>query len=301
MTAAGSFSLDAYLTQQASRVERLLAARMEALAPNTPPKLLESMRYSLLAGGKRLRPVLALAFGEAVRPELREHPSRVLEDAACSLEYVHTYSLVHDDLPAMDDDDLRRGLPTNHKVFGEGMAILAGDALLTEAFALVADGEEPPRRALVRDLAVASGAIGMVGGQVLDVAEDRPAELGYLRRLHRLKTGALIRAACRMGVIAAGGTLAQLEAATHYGEAVGLAFQIADDLLDVTADPKTLGKPTQADAAAGRHTFPAILGMDGSNALAREQVNEALQSAKTLEPQPGPLAALAHYSVERKQ
>jgi geranylgeranyl diphosphate synthase type II len=298
---AETFALEPYLMAQAERVERLLAARMEALSGGVPARLLESMRYSLLAGGKRLRPVLVLAFAEAVRPALRERSITLLEDAACSLEYVHTYSLVHDDLPAMDDDDLRRGRPTNHKVYGEAMAILAGDGLLTEAFALLGSGEEEARRSLCRELAVASGAQGMVGGQVLDIAEDRPAELTYLRRLHRLKTGALIRAACRMGVVAAEGDAAQLEAATRYGEAVGLAFQIADDLLDVTADPATLGKPTQADAAAGRFTFPALLGLEGSRQLAQEQVEEALSAVKRLEPHGGPLAALARYTVERKQ
>ena len=293
-----SFDLDSYLRIQQERVEKLLHSRMEELAANVPPRLHESMRYSLLAGGKRLRPVLCLAFAEAV---LRESTvSRVVEDAACSLEFIHTYSLVHDDLPSMDDDDLRRGLPTNHKVYGEAMAILAGDSLLTDAFALVAGGPEPERGPLCRELAMGSGSAGMVGGQVLDIAEDRPAHIDYLTRMHRLKTGALIRAACRMGVVAAGGSADALARADAYGDAVGLAFQIADDVLDVTGDASSMGKAVGADAAAGRFTFPAVLGLEESRQLAARKVAEAISAVQPLEGNDGPLAALARYSVERR-
>jgi geranylgeranyl diphosphate synthase, type II len=292
------FNLDSYLRTQQERVEKLLHARMEEMAPNVPPRLHEAIRYSLLAGGKRLRPMLCLAFAEAV---LRESTvSRVVEDAACSLEFIHTYSLVHDDLPAMDDDDMRRGRPTNHKVYGEAMAILAGDSLLTDAFALVAGGPEPVRGKLCRELAVGSGSAGMVGGQVLDIAEDRPAHIDYLTRMHRLKTGALIRAACRMGVLAAGGSEDALARADTYGDAVGLAFQIADDVLDVTGDVSALGKPVGADAAAGRFTFPAVLGLEESRQLAARKVSEAIAAVQPLEGNDGPLAALARYSVERR-
>jgi geranylgeranyl diphosphate synthase type II len=293
-----SFDLDSYLRTQRERVEKLLHARMEEMAPNVPPRLHESIRYSLLAGGKRLRPVMCLAFAEAV---LRESTvSRVVEDAACSLEFIHTYSLVHDDLPAMDDDDMRRGRPTNHKVYGEAMAILAGDSLLTDAFALVAGGPEPVRGPLCRELAVGSGSAGMVGGQVLDIAEDRPAHIDYLTRMHRLKTGALIRAACRMGVIAVGGSADALARADAYGDAVGLAFQIADDVLDVTGDASSMGKAVGADAAAGRFTFPAVLGLEESRQLAARKVAEAIAAVRPLEGNEGPLAALARYSVERR-
>jgi geranylgeranyl diphosphate synthase type II len=292
-----SFDLDAYLNTQQQRVEALLRSRMEELGTHVPPRLLESIRYSLLAGGKRLRPVLCLSFAEAVLQQ--STVSRVVEDSACALEFIHTYSLVHDDLPSMDDDDLRRGVPTNHKVYGEAMAILAGDSLLTDAFALVAGGPEPMRATLCRELAVAAGSSGMVGGQVLDIAEDRPAHIDYLTRMHRLKTGALIRAACRMGVIAAGGSADALARADAYGDAVGLAFQIADDVLDVTSDASTLGKPVGADAAAGRHTFPAVLGLEQSKQLAARKVADAIAAVATLEPREGPLAALARYSVER--
>jgi geranylgeranyl diphosphate synthase, type II len=289
------FQLEPWLKARSAQVEVLLAERLGRLE-EAPRRLVEAMRYSLLAGGKRLRPVLCLAFAEAVHGG---RPPAPAEDAACALEFVHTYSLVHDDLPAMDDDDMRRGRPTSHKMYGEAMAILAGDALLTEAFALLASSSEPQRAALVACLATAAGAEGMVGGQVLDIAEDRPADEQYLTRLHRLKTGALLKASCAMGVLAAGGTADQLKAAERYGEAVGLAFQIADDLLDVTSSPQALGKPSGADAAAGRHTYPAVLGVERSRERASGLVVEALVAARLLEPIPGPLAALARYSVER--
>jgi geranylgeranyl diphosphate synthase type II len=256
------------------------------------------MRYSLLAGGKRLRPVLVLAFADAAAG-CSGGGGAVAEQAACAVEYVHTYSLIHDDLPSMDDDDLRRGMPTSHVKFGEALAILAGDALLTDAFSLLAGGAEPSRLQLCRELAAGAGGSGMVAGQVLDIAEDRPAEEAYLTRLHRLKTGALIRASCRMGVLAAGGGAEALGAAEAYGDAVGLAFQVADDLLDVLATPEQLGKPTGADAAAGRHTYPAVLGVEASRALARSLASRACEAVRVLEPQPGPLAALAHFAVER--
>lgn len=292
----GAFSLERYLEVRQAEVERWLAERMDALAQRVPPRLLEAMRYSLLAGGKRLRPILCVAFAEAV-----EGKGPAVEDAACALESVHTYSLIHDDLPAMDDDDLRRGKPTSHKQFGEAMAILAGDALLTEAFGMVAVGTEPFRGQLAAELAQAAGAAGMVGGQVLDIAEDRPAELGYLLKLHALKTGELIRVACRLGVIAGGGDLTALAAADRYGRAVGVAFQIADDLLDVSASAAELGKPAGADAAAGRHTFPAVLGVERARVMAQEQVKAALDAVARLEPTPGPLAGIARYAVERRK
>ncbi len=299
MTDGHSLELSAFLAEQKRRVESLLSTRAEAWAEEVPLRLLEAMRYSLLDGGKRMRPILCLTFADAVA-RATGPSGKLADDAACAVEYVHTYSLIHDDLPSMDDDDLRRGRPTSHKIFGEAMAILAGDALLTEAFALLAAGPEPQRTALSSELARAAGAAGMVGGQVLDIAGDRPAEEGYLIRMHRLKTGALIRAACRMGVIAASGSAEALRIADSYGEAVGLAFQIADDILDVTAESTELGKPTGADALAGRFTFPAVLGLAQSRSLARERVEHAVDAIARLEFPPGPLAALARYSVERR-
>lgn len=290
-----TFDLDAWLGRSRERVELLLRQRLDRLRADVPERLWEAMRYSLVDGGKRLRPILCLAFagasGNAGAP--------MAEDAACAVEFIHTYSLIHDDLPSMDDDDLRRGRPTSHKVFGEAMAILAGDALLTAAFALVTSGPEVERARLAQELARAAGAAGMVGGQVLDIAEGRPADVEYLTRLHRMKTGALIRASCRMGVIAAGGTAEALSAAEAYGDAVGLAFQIADDLLDVTASADVMGKPTGADAAAGRHTYPAVVGVEHARKLAEAEVRRAIDAVSALEPAPGPLAALARYAVER--
>jgi geranylgeranyl diphosphate synthase type II len=271
---------------------------MDTLSQRAPSALSEAMRYSLLDGGKRLRPVLTLAFADALGGG-----RRLAEDAACAVECIHTYSLIHDDLPAMDDDDLRRGRPTSHKVFGEAMAILAGDALLTDAFAILALGsseEQAVRGAMVAELALAAGAGGMVGGQVLDIADDRPAAQEYLMQLHRLKTGALIKASCRLGVMAARGSVEALDAAERYGVSIGLAFQIADDVLDVTSTPEQLGKPANADAAAGRFTFPAVVGLEASQRLARELVDRAKDAVRLLEPTPGPLAALADYSVERR-
>lgn len=295
----GAFELQPWLSTQQARVEQLLVTRMDAIAQRTPPRLAEAMRYSLLGGGKRLRPVLVLAFADAAA-SASNGGGEPANDAACAVEMIHTYSLVHDDLPAMDDDDLRRGRPTNHKMYGEALAILVGDALLTDALVLAVNGPEPLRARLVAELALAAGGAGMVGGQVLDIAEDRPANLDYLVRLHRLKTGALLKASCRMGVIAGRGTAAQLEAAEIYGEAIGLAFQIADDLLDVTSTPEQMGKPTKADSEAGRHTFPAVVGLEQSRRLAVENAEIAAGAIRILEPEPGPLAALARFTVERK-
>jgi geranylgeranyl diphosphate synthase type II len=293
------FMFEVWLTAQQARVEALLASRMDAIAARTPAKLAEAMRYSLLAGGKRLRPVLVLAFADATA-RASNGGGEPANDAACAVEMIHTYSLVHDDLPAMDDDDLRRGRPTSHKMFGEAMAILAGDALLTDALATVATGDKSAVRAqLVSELALAAGGGGMVGGQVMDIAADRPAELDYLIKLHRLKTGALLKASCRLGVLAAGGGPDALKAAEIYGEAIGLAFQIADDVLDVTATPEQMGKPTKADADAGRHTFPAVVGLEQSRQLAQDNVHAAMEAVRGLEPETGPLAALAMYTVER--
>ncbi|WP_224360392.1 polyprenyl synthetase family protein [Hyalangium versicolor] len=293
-----TFDLKSFLEAQQARVEALLHARSARLEPSgTPSMLAEAMRYSLMAGGKRLRPVLCLSFADAIAQQ--STALRAAEDAACALEYIHTYSLVHDDLPSMDNDDLRRGRPTSHKVYGEAMAILAGDALLTEAFGLLASGPEPVRVALCRELAMASGSSGMVGGQVLDIAEDRPAQMDYLTRMHGKKTGALVRAACRMGVLAAGGSAEDLRRADSYGEAVGLAFQIADDILDVTGDAKLMGKPVGADAAAGRYTFPAVIGLEASWVLAERMVADAVAAVEPIEGPGGPLSVLARYMVER--
>lgn len=292
-----AFPLAAYLGVQQGRVSRLLEDRLTFSA--APARLVEAMRYCATGGGKRLRAILCLASADAVAGQ-SGGGGALSEDAACALELVHAYSLVHDDLPAMDDSPLRRGKPSAHVAFGEAMAILAGDALLTVAFELLSKGpaeESVSRLALVHELSAAAGADGMVGGQVLDISAERAAELVTLERMHRMKTGALIRASCRMGAIAAGAPVAALAAVTRYGEAVGLAFQIADDLLDATATTKQLGKPAAADAK--RATFATVLGVEEAKQAAQAQMQQALEAIRFLEPAPGPLAALARYAVER--
>ena len=237
-------------------------------------ELLEAMRYSLLAGGKRIRPVLLLKFCEAAGGE----PDSALS-AACGLEMLHTYSLIHDDLPCMDDDDLRRGKPTCHKVYGETTAVLAGDALQASAFRAVLCGDAAPERAraMALTLAEAAGERGMCGGQYLDMEENADEEALYA--LHALKTGALLRAACVMGVQAAGGTGEQLRAAAEYAEHLGLAFQIRDDVLDVTATTEELGKPAGSDARDGKTTFASLLGPEACEKLIAAHTEKARAAA----------------------
>lgn len=266
---------------------------------NIPERLREAMRYSLLAGGKRLRPVLCLSCAalcggaqDAVLP------------FAASIEMIHTYSLIHDDLPAMDNDDLRRGKPSNHKAFDEATAILAGDALLTDAFTFMAGTALPPDQVLraVATLAEAAGGAGMVGGQVLDMIHTGEGRISpdELRRMHAMKTGALIRASCVSGAQLAGADEARTAALSAYGTALGAAFQIADDILDVTADTATLGKPAGSDVEQGKMTYPALLGLEQSRRLAEERMAAAVGS---LEGCSGPeaefLRGLARYVVDR--
>ena len=228
------------------------------------------MRYSLFAGGKRIRPLLAMAAAEAIS----DAPSGI-ESAACALELIHTYSLIHDDLPALDNDDLRRGQPTCHKVFGDAMAILAGDALLTLAFEVLArlDGDAARSIQLVHELATASGTVGgMIGGQVNDIeGEGKRPTAQILDAIHRAKTGALLRCSVRMGAIYAGADLGQLAALTSFGEHIGLAFQIVDDVLDVEQPSEALGKTAGKDAAQHKITFPAVYGIDRSREMAEQE------------------------------
>jgi geranylgeranyl diphosphate synthase, type II len=260
-------TLSDYMAAQQALVDAALD-RWVPRASIDPETIHEAMRYSLFAGGKRIRPLLCMAAAEAVNP----HVSGA-EHAAISLELIHTYSLIHDDLPALDNDDLRRGRPTNHKVFGEAMAILAGDALLTFAFEVLAKlpGADAERRiALVRELAVASGTVGgMIGGQVFDVqGEGQKPTAELLDRIHRAKTGALLRASVRMGAIYAEADESELHA---YGEHIGLAFQIVDDVLDVEQSSEQLGKTAGKDAQQQKITFPAVYGLDQSKVMAGEQ------------------------------
>jgi geranylgeranyl diphosphate synthase type II len=268
-----------------------------ARAGDAPPKLLEAMGYSLLAPGKRLRPILVLFACEAAGGK----PTDALP-AAAAVEMVHTYSLIHDDLPAMDDDDLRRGRPTCHKQFGEALAILAGDALLTLAFQLVAESYPPATAATACvELARGSGAAGMVGGQVEDLAweNDPTGAIGDLERVHARKTGALFRASLRLGAVVAGASPAVMEALDGYGRGFGQAFQITDDLLDVESTADDAGKAVGKDAARGKLTYPGLLGIDESRARAAANCRAAADALAPLGADGEKLAALLDIIVNR--
>lgn len=286
--------LKEYLRGQARRVEE----ELERLAPGEmePPETIhKAMRYSLFAGGKRIRPVLCVEAARAVRGEDPEGIYAV----AGALEMIHTYSLIHDDLPALDNDDLRRGRPTNHKVFGEAMAILAGDALLTLAFEVL--GRVGDAR-LVAELAGASGTVGgMIGGQVFDLEGENAAPTAeLLERIHRAKTGALLRASVRMGAMHAGAGEEQLAALSRYGEHIGLAFQIVDDVLDVEQSSEMLGKTAGKDAEQHKVTFPAVYGLERSKAMAEEERQRAHAALAGFGESARRLRELADLIVERK-
>ncbi len=259
----------------------------------------QSMYYSLIGGGKRIRPVLALASAEAVGGDLE-----TILPAAVSLELIHTYSLIHDDLPAMDNDDYRRGRLSNHKVFGEANAILAGDALLTYAFELLADpGTGQPERQLriIREVAVAAGKDGMVGGQVADGAgEGKMLSLDEIEEIHKGKTGALLTASARLGGILAGGTEQQVKALTDYAQALGLAFQIKDDILDVVGNSEILGKPAGSDVRQGKATYVSLLGLEGAEHQLHAQILKAQSALKPFDEGAIFLSELAHF-IEQRQ
>ncbi len=279
------------------RADRALTAALDDL-DGTEPRLLAAMRHAVLLGGKRMRPLLAYASGHACGAE-----DASLDASATAVELVHAYSLVHDDLPAMDDDALRRGQPTVHVAFNEATAILAGDALQTLAFSVLASAKLPDDRrvAMLAELASASGARGMCGGQAFDLAATGTAAitLDALERLHALKTGALLRAAVRLGAIAAGADVATRIALDAYADALGLAFQIRDDLLDIEGNSATLGKTAGKDVAQDKATFPALLGVDASRARLR-QLAQAMQDAlAACTGDTAPLAALGRRAIER--
>ena len=280
-----------WLEARRADVERALERFLPA-SPACPPRVGEAMRYSVFAGGKRLRPMLALAAAESVAMANGRDLSAARAAAlptACALELIHTYSLVHDDLPAMDDDTLRRGRPTNHVVFGEGLAILAGDGLLTEAFALMSreprdPGAAPRKLRAICVVAEAAGACGMVGGQAVDLeAAGTGASFDGdgLRAMHARKTGALIRASAAAGAVMAGASDAQIEAIERFASELGLAFQIVDDILDVEGASVELGKTAGKDAAAGKPTYPALYGLEESRRMAGECVDRALAALDT--------------------
>jgi len=278
------------------RIDTALRVHTE-LGDGCPADLREAIRYSLLAPGKRLRPVLVLLAAEACGGSVE-----AAIPAACAVEMVHAYSLVHDDLPAIDDDDLRRGQPTCHKKFGEATAVLVGDALLTMAFELLARQIEPPERAAAccAALAEAAGPCGMVGGQADDVAGPGPdGGLDELVSIHNRKTGAMIRVSLKLGALVAGADTGQLTALDEYGRRLGLAFQITDDLLDVRSDEATAGKRVGKDADRGKLTFPGLLGVDRSAGRAEQLITEACEALVPLGARADSLEALARYVLER--
>ncbi|HIJ90001.1 MAG: polyprenyl synthetase family protein [Desulfobulbaceae bacterium] len=291
-----------YLTEQCALVEQAMARYM---LPEEGPLAnhIKAMRYSLFAGGKRIRPILALAAAEAVHA-----PTEHLLPVACALECIHTYSLIHDDLPAMDDDDLRRGKPTCHVVFGEAEAILAGDGLLSFAFELmthpdVRQGISPVAQLqMINIIAKGIGPVGMVGGQSLDLAaEGQAITFDHLRLIHGYKTGALITASVQAGAIFGKADDKQFAALSRYGVQIGLAFQIVDDLLDVEGTTEDLGKTAGADAQRNKATYPAFFGVAKTKVMAKEAVDEAVNALKIFDAKAEPLRDLARYIYERNK
>ncbi len=286
-----------YLSALRQRIEQQLDKDTHFDA-DCPERLAESIRYSLLAPGKRIRPCLVLMACEAVGGNIE-----AALPAASALEMVHCYSLIHDDLPAMDDDDLRRGRPTNHKQFDEATAILAGDGLLTEAFAVLARGVRPVEIIgdCVLELAQAAGVSGMVGGQQADLESESLSSITIeqLEAIHRRKTGALLAASLRLGARIGGASPQILRSLTIYGESIGLAFQIADDLLDVLGQQEKMGKGVRKDATLGKQTYPSLLGVEESRRRAKELIDQACEAVAPLGANRGPLTALARYLIER--
>ena len=292
--------IKSYIKDIASRVDDALDHYLPD-EDRMPQNLHKAMRYSIFAGGKRIRPVLMLAACDAVGGN-REN----VLPAACAMEMIHTYSLIHDDLPAMDDDDFRRGQPTNHKVFGEANAILAGDALLTEAFVLLANdstgGKIDPevRRQVIQIMAKSAGCSGMVGGQVVDMeSEGKDIDLPTLEYIHIHKTGALIKAAITIGALLGGADESNLKKLSRYGELAGLAFQIADDILDVTADQNELGKDVGSDEARGKATYVSLLGLRQARERADELRDMALNTLDDLGEKAEPLRQIMKFIIER--
>ena len=290
-------SLKSYLSSHAKVVDTALD---RFLPPETrkPATIHKAMRYSVFAGGKRLRPILCLAAAEACDGKIE-----AAVPLACAVECIHTYSLIHDDLPAMDNDDFRRGRPTNHKVFGDGMAVLAGDGLLTMAFEILGHAETWPRydmRVLVREVAHAAGSLKLIAGQVADLeGEGRRISEAQLRFIHECKTGALLTTSIRLGGMSANTPARELKALTRFGHALGLAFQVIDDILDVTQTSEKLGKSAGKDVAAKKATYPAILGLAGAKAEARRLTAEAHGALEVFGHRGDRLRELANHLLER--
>jgi geranylgeranyl diphosphate synthase, type II len=291
------FDLQSYLATRTAAVNRALD-RFLPSAATKPATLHKAMRYSLFAGGKRLRPVLCIAAAEACGGDIAS-----VMPLACAVECIHTYSLIHDDLPAMDNDDYRRGKLTNHKVFGEGIAVLAGDALLTEAFGIAAQAKGWPRyphRNLVLEIARAAGSLQLIAGQVADLeSEGRRISASALRYIHERKTSALLCCSVRLGGMSADCTPKQLQALTDFGYHVGLAFQIIDDILDVTQTSEQLGKTAGKDLKAQKATYPSILGLEASRRIARQLTRRAFAALRPFRDGGAALEALAQYLLVR--
>ena len=293
--------LKAYLAEKRAIVDKALGSYIpEPEGPSA--ELVRAMNYSLFAGGKRLRPILCMAGAEAVGGD-----SSAVLPVACALELIHTYSLIHDDLPAMDNDDMRRGKPTSHRVFGEALAILAGDALLTEAFHIMAgtDPDERLENAVFKEvmslIAIAAGFQGMVGGQSLDIRmEGKNVDSSTVDFIHTRKTGALISASVSSGAILGGGSRIEVDALRIYGDKIGLGFQISDDILDVEGDSEEMGKSAGVDKQKGKNTYPAIYGLQRSKMILEELVEAAIDSLKQFDRGADPLRQIARYIIKRK-
>jgi geranylgeranyl diphosphate synthase type II len=295
------FDLNAYF---AEKIERINAALESILKTSErPDRLLEAMTYSLMAGGKRVRSVLCVAAAEAVGGDLED-----VLPAACALEMVHTYSLIHDDLPAMDDDDLRRGQPTCHKAFDEATAILAGDALLTLAFqtlssiAAGSDQQAVKWLRVIQLISHAAGYCGMIQGQMLDIAsEGSQLTLNELKSLHRLKTGALIEVSSRCGAELVDANSRQIQLLESYAQYIGLAFQVTDDILNVEGDPAIMGKAVGTDKLRQKSTYPSLLGLEESKTFATKLIDNALQALGSFDQKAEPLRSIARYIIDRKK
>jgi len=285
-----------------SESKKAIDAQLECLLPpesEKPSTIHKAMRHSVFAGGKRVRPILVLASGESLAGN-----RKTLLHLGAAIEMMHTYSLIHDDLPALDNDDLRRGVPTCHKVFGEAMAILAGDALMTRCYQVLADlpGVDPPTQvSIVREIAFATGTVnGMIGGQVVDLeSEGQPVTSNLLEYIHHSKTGALLRACVRCGALAAGAGEAELHLLSEFGNKIGLVFQIVDDILDVTSSSEVLGKTAGKDEKVKKATYPSFYGIDASRQKARELLDAALGDIESFGDEAGPLRSLAQFIVSR--
>jgi len=295
-----AIDFEAYLSEKKIAVDNALDAWFTD-SDELASDIIDAMRYSLFAGGKRLRPILCIAGAEAVGGKETD-----VLPVACALELIHTYSLIHDDLPMMDDDDLRRGKPSSHKVFGEAVAMLAGDGLLTEAFNLITTTkvtDKVSHRALLKVtgmIARAAGHRGMIGGQLADIQwEGKTADHTLVEFIHTHKTGALITVSVTAGAILGGGDLSQIEAITSYGEKTGLAFQISDDILDIEGETDTMGKIAGADERKGKVTYPAVVGLERSREIQAKLVHDAVESLGMFGPSAAPLHQIAHYIVER--